>query len=448
MLTPARERLSSTIVLPPASVRRAFALLALLALALMFVACGKKNNGGGAAINAAPTVSAGPDVAGAVGQAVTLNGAVTDDGLPAARAVTSTWSKVSGPGNVVFANANAAATTATFDAVGSYVVRLTATDGSLSAADNATVTITAPVQNQAPTANAGTDTAGTAGNAVALNGSAADDGLPAGSSVTVTWAKVSGPGNVAFANANAAVTTATFDAAGAYVVSLTATDGPLSATDEAAVTITAPVQNQAPTVSAGPDVTGVTGTAVALNGTVADDGLPAGRAVTATWSKVSGPGQVVFANANAAATTATFDAAGSYVVRLTASDGALSASDEATATITAPVAAGPVVRSVNPANYTAGQPVTVTLTCTLPGGTASYGLEETPPAGWTIAAISDGGTLTAGVIRWIFLDGNNRTITYTATPPAGTTGQQAFAGIANIDGGANQTISGVASISP
>ena len=442
MLTPARGPLVSS---SPLS-RKAAWLLSLPVLLALLASCGGSNGGGDG--NRAPTVSAGPDVSGTVGNAVTLNGSVADDGLPAGRAVTPTWSKVSGPGNVAFANSNAAATTATFDPAGTYVVRLSASDGALSASDDATVTITAPGVNQAPVVSAGPDVAGTVGNAVALNGTATDDGLPAGSSLTVTWSKVSGPGNVAFANANAAATTATFDAAGTYVVRLTGTDGTLSASDDATVTITAPPVNQGPVVSAGPDVSGTVSNAVALNGTATDDGLPAGSSLTVTWSKVRGPGNVTFANANAAATSATFDAAGTYVVRLTGSDSALSASDDATVTISTPVPAGPVVRSVNPATYTVGQPVTVTLTCTIPAGAASYGLEETPPTGWTIAAISDGGTLTAGVIRWIFLDGNNRTITYTATPPAGTTGQQTFAGIANIDGGANQTISGVTAISP
>jgi len=41
---------------------------------------------------------------------------------------------------------------------------------------------------------------------------------------------------------------------------------------------------------------------------------------------VSGPGTVTFANANAASTTATFSSAGSYTLRLTASDSALSGS--------------------------------------------------------------------------------------------------------------------------
>ena len=91
----------------------------------------------------------------------------------------------------------------------------------------------------------------------------------------------------------------------------------------------APPANQPPSVSAGSDQTVVQPNAAALDGTVGDDGLPSPPgAVTTTWSKVSGPGTVTFGNANAVDTTATFSAAGNYVLRLTANDSALSASDD------------------------------------------------------------------------------------------------------------------------
>ena len=45
-------------------------------------------------------------------------------------------------------------------------------------------------------------------------------------------------------------------------------------------------------------------------------------------AEVSGPGTVTFANASAAVTSASFGAAGSYVLRLTASDSQLTGSDD------------------------------------------------------------------------------------------------------------------------
>src|SRR5439155_20461276 len=69
-----------------------------------------------------------------------------------------------------------------------------------------------------------------------------------------------------------------------------------------------------------------------LSGTVTDDGLPNGTIQT-TWSKFSGPGTVTFSNPSALNATATFSTAGTYVLRLTASDTALSSSADVTITV-------------------------------------------------------------------------------------------------------------------
>jgi PKD repeat protein len=50
--------------------------------------------------------------------------------------------------------------------------------------------------------------------------------------------------------------------------------------------------------------------------------------LTRTWTKVTGPGTVTFGNANSASTTASFSTAGIYTLRLTASDGSLTTTDD------------------------------------------------------------------------------------------------------------------------
>src|SRR6185503_4277631 len=71
-----------------------------------------------------------------------LSGSATDDGQPnPPGALTMAWSQISGPGTMWFANANQPNTTATFPGVGTYVLRLTASDGALQASDDLTVTI-------------------------------------------------------------------------------------------------------------------------------------------------------------------------------------------------------------------------------------------------------------------------------------------------------------------
>jgi uncharacterized protein YjiK len=105
-----------------------------------------------------------------------------------------------------------------------------------------------------------------------------------------------------------------------------------------------PPGNNPPQVSAGPDQTITLPAGATLDGTVTDDGLPnPPGSVTTTWTKQSGPGTVTFGNANAVDTTATFSQAGTYVLRLTASDSALSAFDELTVTVNPPGGGGQVL---------------------------------------------------------------------------------------------------------
>jgi len=99
-------------------------------------------------------------------------------------------------------------------------------------------------------------------------------------------------------------------------------------------------------VNAGPDQTITLPASANLNGTASDDGMPAGSTMTTTWSKVSGPGTVTFGNVNAQSTTASFSTAGVYVLRLTATDGSLSRSDDATITVN-PAPTGGAVYYVN-----------------------------------------------------------------------------------------------------
>ena len=89
------------------------------------------------------------------------------------------------------------------------------------------------------------------------------------------------------------------------------------------------VGNQPLVVQAGPDQS-ITLPAIAqLSGSFLDDGLPMPPgAVTLQWTKQQGPGTVSFADANLWQTSASFDQAGIYVLRLTASDGATQLSDD------------------------------------------------------------------------------------------------------------------------
>jgi hypothetical protein len=302
--------------------------------------------------NAAPSVEAGPDQVINLPSAANLTGSATDDGLPdPPHAVTVVgWSLVNGPsgGTATLGDASAWNTVATFSAPGIYVFRLIVTDGSDLGQDDVTITVN-PV-NLPPVVEAGPDQTVAFQTSVSLTGTASDDGQPAGSSLASTWSLVSGPAGatVGFADPTALTTTATLSLPGTYVLSLAVSDGLATAADTLTITVT-PL-NTAPTVEAGPNQTIVSTGIASLAGTATDDGLPLPGTLTNAWSKVSGPGNVVFGNPSALKTTASFTLVGTYVLKLTVSDGALAGSDSVVITVNAATPCSDLCN--NPVNIT------------------------------------------------------------------------------------------------
>ena len=106
----------------------------------------------------------------------------------------------------------------------------------------------------------------------------------------------------------------------------------------ATVSLTVTPVNDAPVIATGPVAAAspVVQTSTTVSTTGSDVDGPA--ALTYAWSQVSGPAAVAFANASASSTTVTFAAAGSYVLRVTASDGLLSTSEDLPVTVAAVLA--------------------------------------------------------------------------------------------------------------
>jgi|GEM_PF-1270802 len=118
------------------------------------------------------------------------------------------------------------------------------------------------------------------------------------------------------------------------------------------------IVNMPPCANAGPDQE-IVGAAIAdLEGQATDDGDPSG-VLTTTWGKAAGPGAVTFGDASAAVTTASFSAAGIYVLRLTANDGQLQNYDEVTIAVNASTTNGPIISSFTPASGDVGTVVTL-----------------------------------------------------------------------------------------
>ena len=391
--------------------------------------------------NRAPVVNAGPDQSITLPATATLAGTASDDGLPVGSILTTQWSVVGGPGTVTFADANAAATTATFAVEGDYTLRLTATDGELSTADTVAVTVN-------PTGGGGTattvrssvsvgsdDAEESATGSVSLSSSDLElvtDGtsvqtvglrftgvqVPRGAHVTsasvqfqtdevsadsaalsIAGQAADNPGTFAGATRNissrprttAAVTwtppawstvgargdaqrtpnlapvaqelvnRAGWTSGNAMALVITGTGRRTAEAFEGGAAPTLEITyttsgggptNTPPVVNAGGDQSIRLPAAASLAGSISDDGLPAGSTPTALWSVVSGPGTVTFADATAASTSATFSVAGPYELRLTGSDGELSASDTVNVTAAAPGGGGTV--TVTEARVSAG----------------------------------------------------------------------------------------------
>lgn len=322
----------------------------------------------GAPPNQKPNVDAGTNQTVTFPGPANLDGTVTDDGKPNPPGVVTTlWTKKNGPGTVTFGDDTAVDTTATFSAAGSYQLTLTADDSEKTASDTVTITV---VTNQAPAVDAGANQSVSFPGPANLDGTVTDDGLPnPPGAVTTLWTKKNGPGTVTFGDDTAVDTAATFSLPGNYQLTLTADDSALSSNDTIKITVNPSGSvNQAPVVDAGPSQIITLPEPALLSGTVTDDGLPnPPGSVTIFWSAVSGPASVLFNDPSATATTAEFTQAGTYVLRLTAYDGALTGEDDTTVSVQEPPPIAPGFDDRNIFDPAAGQTVDVTYATNTPG---------------------------------------------------------------------------------
>lgn len=141
------------------------------------------------------------------------------------------------------------------------------------------------------------------------------------------------------------------------------------------------VSNLAPSVSAGTNQSITLPQLATLAGSAVDDGLPAPPGqLQSNWTKVSGPGAVAFADPASPSTTAQFDQAGIYVLRLTASDGQLSASAEVTVVVNAIASAAPTIAPIGDRTIDVGSKFQQLILATSTSGndTLSFALPTAP----------------------------------------------------------------------
>lgn len=228
--------------------------------------------------------------------------------------------------------------------------------------------LTTVVTNTAPAVEAMVNQSITLPGMATLQASVRDDGLPAPSTLTYAWTTVSGPGIVVLRSTTARDTTASFSAAGVYTLRLSASDGALTGSNTVVVTVAATsTGNTAPVVDPMGNQAIMLPALANLQGTVRDDGLPVPSALTYAWTMVSGPGTVVFGSPTVRSSTAGFSTAGVYILRLSASDGALTSSSTvvvtvAAATIPPPISTTPPKESSDKGGCGAGSLAAMILT--------------------------------------------------------------------------------------
>lgn len=265
--------------------------------------------------NQTPTADAGTDLAGTVGESVSLAGTGADpDGDP----LTFQWSFDARPTGSAATIQAAGSANAAFvpDAAGTYVIRLTVDDGrGGTASDTVTVVVVEANGNQAPVADAGVDQSVDAGTQVTLDGSGSSD--PDGDPLVYSWRWISGPSSVTVRSSTSSQAHVTLSTPGEYVFELTVSDGMAIARDSVRVTAIRP--NRAPTVSASAPEAVYAGGGAEVQATVNDpDGDPVSVQFVLSARPPGSSATLQVAGDRAILST---DLVGLYLVQVTADDG-------------------------------------------------------------------------------------------------------------------------------
>lgn len=364
----------------------------LLVASSILMACGggTETSSGLASPNHPPTAiisNPGTATTVAAGTMVTLDGSSSSD--VDRDPLSYRWAFNSRPmGSAAsFSNPNSARPDFTPDMAGSYVVQFIVNDGKVDSRP-VTVSFTVTAVNRAPVANAGANQTVPVGMTVTLNGSGSSD--PDGNAITYAWTLTSRPNGSAVTLTNPATVNPMLrpDVVGAYVASLTVSDGTLTSTAATVtITATAPV-NRAPVANAGAAQTVMAGTMVILNGSASSD--PDGNPITYAWTLTSRPigSNAAIANAITARPSFTADVAGNYVAQLIVNDGTLS-SIPVTVTITATAANRAPVANAGP-----NQSVNVGTQVILNGSDSADPDGNTITYAWTLTSRPTGSTAT------------------------------------------------------
>jgi len=302
--------------------------------------------------------------------------------------------------NIVFGGSGANRTvtiTPASNQSGPATITVTVSDGSFTATDTFVLTVNAP-SNTAPTISNIADVTTAQNTATAAIAFTVGDSQTAAGSLTLTGSS-SNPTLVPNANivfggsgANRTVTiTPALNQSGPATITVTVSDGSLTATDTFAVTVNA-VANTAPTIS---NIANVTTTqnasTAAIPFTVGDSQTAAGSltvsGVSSNPTLVPNAG-VVFGGSGANRTvtiTPAFNQTGTATITVTVSDGSLTATDSFVVTVNSGGTFTPVYLALEAESASLVSPMAITSDNNASGGKfISTGAEESGTATYTI----------------------------------------------------------------
>ncbi len=136
------------------------------------------------------------------------------------------------------------------------------------------------------------------------------------------------------------------------------------------------------------------GNGIIVGATVTDDGAP--QPVTLTWSQVAGSGTATIESPNSATTAVTFSTSGTYVLRVTATDGQFTVSDQTTVVVgNALVAANWITQDLGPSSARRGQGLESSGTFSVSGTGAGYASTTADQAHVMVRSVDDDSSIVA-----------------------------------------------------
>ena len=308
--------------------------------------------------NLQPVADAGFDAVTVITHPIVLNG--TDSFDPEGDDISYLWEFVETPEGslAVLSNAETATPTFTPDVPGTYVVKLTVSDGILEDID--TVTIVGAVEDPTAVISISASEADI-GSAVELDGSGSFDPLQL--DITYQWEFTSLPtdSTATIDDPSSAITSFTIDKSGVYEITLTISNGFSENSVSRSVTGKTPHVNHAPVSIAGADQIITVTQSTQLDGSLSYD--VDGDTLSYRWSILAG-GTGTFSNPNSIRTTFTPTSTGDLILQLTVTDPNNSSSSD---TVVVTVVPGPHPNNPPVANAGVDQVTVVGNTVTLDG---------------------------------------------------------------------------------